>query len=517
MSRPRPLVLMILDGFGERKERDANAVRMANTPSMDRLFAEHAHTLIGASGPDVGLPEGQMGNSEVGHLSFGAGRIAKMDITRIDDAIADGSFTTNAALAGAIAKAKSQGGAVHVFGLVSDGGVHSQLTHIQALCTAVQAAGVQVWVHAFTDGRDVAPGSAPGFVRALETTLAQNSAKPGFGNGGVATVSGRYYAMDRDNRWDRVERAYRAIVHAEGGAQNSAESGLSASIDAGKTDEFVVPFVIPGYPGVDRARDVGIHANFRPDRARELTHALTQEAFAEFPREGGAPLPSFACMTNYDATLVGLPVAFPKQAYPNTLPEVLASHGLRQFRCAETEKYAHVTYFFNGGREKPFEGEDRKLVPSPKDVATYDEKPAMSAKAVTDEVVQAIQSERYDFVLINFANPDMVGHTGDLNAAILAVEAVDEGVGRIAEATLGKGGVLMLTADHGNCETMVDPTTGKPHTAHTLNPVPFICVQNARKFSGLREGGRIADVAPTILALLDLPVPSEMTGKSLLI
>ncbi len=506
MQRPKPLVLLILDGFGERAERENNAIRMAKTPAMDALFAAHDHTLIGASGPDVGLPPGQMGNSEVGHLSFGAGRIAKMDITRIDDAVADGTFASNAVLTSAIATAKTQGGAVHLMGLLSDGGVHSSIAHFVALAELVQKAGVTLWVHAFTDGRDVAPGTAPGFVHTLEAKLTAPNAK-------LASVAGRYYAMDRDNRWDRIERAYDAIVHAKGARFASAAAGLAASFEAKKFDEFVEPFVVAEYPGI-ATNDVGIHINFRPDRARELVHALTQDDFREFERPGGAPLRAFACLTSYDSKLASLPVAFPKQAFTHTLPEVLAAHGLTQFRCAETEKYAHVTYFFNGGREQPFEGEDRKLVPSVKSVATYDLEPAMSARGVTNAVVAAIASDKYDFILVNFANPDMVGHTGDLQATIEALEVVDEGVGTIAAAVAEKHGVFLLSADHGNCETMIDEH-GNPHTAHTLNPVPFLCVHDAQKHP-LRSGGRIADVAPTILELLGLEAPAEMTGTSLL-
>ncbi len=506
MQRPKPLVLLILDGFGEREGREYNAVRLARTPAMDRLFAEHEHTLIGASGPDVGLPLGQMGNSEVGHLGFGAGRIVKMDITRIDDAVVDGTFATNEVLASAIATAKTQGGAVHLMGLLSDGGVHSSIVHFVALAALVQKTGVPVWIHVFTDGRDVAPGSAPGFVRTMQASLTAPDAR-------IATVAGRYFAMDRDNRWDRVERAYDVIVNAKGSRYRDAEAGLAASFAAQKFDEFVEPFVVGDYAGVD-AKDVGIHVNFRADRARELTHALTQDDFADFARRSGAPLRAFACLTNYGSKLGSLPVAYPKQALTHTLPEVLSAQGLTQFRCAETEKYAHVTYFFNGGREQPFPGEDRKLVPSIQSVATYDLAPAMSTAGVADAVVEAIASNRYDFLLVNFANPDMVGHTGDLHAAIAAIESVDAGVGRIAAAVAEKHGIFILTADHGNCETMIDEH-GNPHTAHTLNPVPFLCVQQTHKHP-VRSGGRIADVAPTILELLDLGIPSEMTGQSLL-
>ena len=506
-ARPRPLVLMILDGFGERAETDANAVRLAKTPALDALFAKYPHGLIGTSGPDVGLPPGQMGNSEVGHLNFGAGRIALMDIARIDNAVYDRSLGANPVIADAIAKAKAAGGRLHLFGLVSDGGVHSMNTHIYALIDAAHERGVAVVVHAFLDGRDVMPGTAPGYLEALEARLV--------GKGVIGTVSGRYWAMDRDNRWDRVERAYRAIVHAEGAIHAGAVAGTRASIAAGKTDEFVEPFVVEGYRGVEVGKDAGLHFNFRPDRARELTRALATDGFTAFTREAKPPFRVYACMTTYDGKLP-LPVAFPKESYPDIFPEVIARAGLTQFRCAETEKYAHVTYFFNGGREDAFAGEERTMIPSPKEVATYDEKPEMSAAAVADAVVKAVESGRFDFVLVNFANPDMVGHTGVLPAAITAVEAVDAGIGRIADAVRAKGGALFVTADHGNCELMKDPKTGEPHTAHTLNPVPLLYVNDADAGAKVRSGGRICDVAPTMLELLGLPIPAAMTGEPLL-
>ena len=507
-NRPRPLVLMILDGFGERAETDANAVRLAKTPHLDALFARYPHGLIGTSGPDVGLPPGQMGNSEVGHLNFGAGRIALMDIMRIDADVASGALGKNAVIANVIDRARASGGRLHLFGLVSDGGVHSMNTQLYALVEAAHAAGVRVVVHAFLDGRDVQPGTAPGYLRALEEKLA--------GKGVIGTVSGRYWAMDRDNRWERVEKAYRAIVSAEAPRQPGAVSGTEASIAAGKTDEFVEPFVVGDYAGIDTTKDTGLHFNFRPDRARELTRALASEDFTSFPRAGNAPpLRVYACMTTYDAKL-GLPIAFPKETYPEIFPEVVAKAGLTQFRCAETEKYAHVTYFFNGGREEPFAGEERQMIPSPKDVATYDQKPEMSAAAVADAVVKAVESDAFDFVLVNFANPDMVGHTGILGAAVTAVEAVDAGIGRIADAVRAKGGAILVTADHGNCELMTDPVTGQPHTAHTLNPVPLLLVDDARTATKIKPGGRICDVAPTMLELLGIAKPAAMTGVSLL-
>jgi 2,3-bisphosphoglycerate-independent phosphoglycerate mutase len=498
---------MILDGFGERAERQDNAVRLAKTPRLDALFADHPHTLIGTSGPDVGLPPGQMGNSEVGHLNFGAGRIAMMDISRIDVAVHDGTLGKNPVLAKLLADAKAKGGRLHLFGLLSDGGVHSMNTHLYALVDMAHATGVAVVVHAFLDGRDVQPGTAPGYVRALEEKLA--------GRGAIGTVAGRYWAMDRDNRWERVERAYKAIALADAPRFPTAIAGIEASYASGKTDEFVEPFVVGDYAGIVPAKDAGLHFNFRPDRARELTRALATKDFDSFPRNSGPPLASYACMTLYDGKL-GLPIAFPKERFIDIFPEIVARAGLTQFRCAETEKYAHVTYFFNGGREEPFTGEERTMIPSPKDVPTYDKKPEMSARAVTDAVVAAIESGKFDFVLVNFANPDMVGHTGVLDAAIRAVEAVDEGVGRIADATLAKGGCLLVTADHGNCELMKDPATGAPHTAHTTNPVPLLYVNDADRARRLAGGGRICDVAPTMLSLMGLPQPAVMTGRSLL-
>jgi 2,3-bisphosphoglycerate-independent phosphoglycerate mutase len=365
-----------------------------------------------------------------------------------------------------------------------------------------------VVIHAFLDGRDVQPGTAPGYLRALDAKLE--------GKGAFGTVSGRYWAMDRDNRWERVEKAYRAIADGVGPKQAGAVLGTEASIAAGKTDEFVEPFVVGDYAGIDATKDTGLHFNFRPDRARELTRALASAEFTAFSRAGGVPpLRVYAGMTTYDAKL-GLPTAFPKESYVDIFPEVVARAGLTQFRCAETEKYAHVTYFFNGGREEPFPGEERQMIPSPKDVATYDEKPEMSAAAVAEAVVNAVQSDAFDFVLVNFANPDMVGHTGVLGAAVTAVEVVDAGLGRIADAVRAKGGAMLVTADHGNCELMIDPASGQPHTAHTLNPVPFLLVDERRERASIRPGGRICDVAPTMLEMLGIPKPAAMTGASLL-
>ena len=505
--RPRPMVLVILDGFGERAERGANAVRLARTPHLTRLAERFPHTLIGASGPDVGLPVGQMGNSEVGHLNFGAGRIAMMDLSRIDVAVATGSFGNNPVIADAIATARAHGAALHLLGLVSDGGVHSSLEHLLALVDAASAGCVPVRVHAFLDGRDTPPRSAHAYLDRLDAHLR--------GKGTIATLSGRYFAMDRDQRWDRVARAHAAIVHAEGARFATWREALDAAYAAGQNDEFVEPRAIGDYAGVADGRDAALFFNFRPDRAREITLALTAKDFTFFDR--GAPrfYARYACMTSYDATLP-LPVAYPKESYPDLFPELVARAGLGQFRCAETEKYAHVTYFFNGGREEPYAGEERKLVPSPRDVATYDKKPEMSAAEVTRVTAEAIRSGRYDFILVNYANPDMVGHTGVLDAAITAVEAVDAGVGELARAVFDAGGAMIVTADHGNCETMIDPVTGGVHTAHTLNPVPlwYVRAEDEGRKLPLRHG-RICDVAPTMLELMGMEQPAAMTGRTL--
>jgi 2,3-bisphosphoglycerate-independent phosphoglycerate mutase len=505
-STVSPVVLVILDGFGERAERADNAVRLAKTPTIDAIYERYPHTTIGTSGPDVGLPEGQMGNSEVGHLNFGAGRIAMMDITRIDKAVLEGTLGQNEVIARVVGDAARAGGRLHLLALVSDGGVHSSIEHLFALIDLAHAQGVRTVVHAFLDGRDVQPKTAPGYLTRLEAHLA--------GKGVIGTVAGRYWGMDRDNRWERVERSYLAIATAFGPRYESALEGVRASFDAGKMDEFVEPFVVGDYAGVDASRDAALHTNFRPDRARELTRALATTPFDGFPR-GDAPFVRYACMTTYDGSL-HLPVAFAKEAFPDIFPEVLARAGRSQFRCAETEKYAHVTYFFNGGREEPFPGEDRAMVPSPRDVATYDKKPEMSAALVTDAVVAAVDSRKYDFILVNYANPDMVGHTGNLDAAVDAVEAVDAGLARLTVAVKSARGSLIITADHGNCELMKDPATGEPHTAHTTNRVPLLLVDESRRSARLRDGGRICDVAPTLLAMLGLPQPAAMTGRSLL-
>ncbi|MBI5518066.1 MAG: 2,3-bisphosphoglycerate-independent phosphoglycerate mutase [Deltaproteobacteria bacterium] len=509
LSRPKPLVLVILDGFGDREGREANAVRLARTPTFDLLDDRFPRTAIGTSGPDVGLPPGQMGNSEVGHMNFGAGRIAMMDISRIDATVADGSLGKNPVLADTVAEAKRQGGALHLLGLVSAGGVHSSLEHLLALIDLAAGAGVRVWVHAFLDGRDTPPRSAGKYLDAVARALE--------GKGALATLCGRYYAMDRDKRWERVERAFSAVVHANGPRRATWAEALGASYDAGQGDEFLEPVTLGAYDGVAAGRDAGLFFNFRPDRARELSLALTAEDFSFFPRGEPRRFARYACMTLYDASL-GLPVAFPRETYPELFPELLSRAGLAQLRCAETEKYAHVTYFFNGGREAPYDGEERRLIPSPREVATYDQKPQMSAPEVTLAVTEAVRSGRHDFILVNYANPDMVGHTGVLPAAIAAVEAVDTGLGELSRAVLDAHGAMIITADHGNCELMVDPVTGAPHTAHTTNPVPLWLVGEgfSRHGTRLRAGGRICDVAPTLLALLGMEKPAVMTGVSLL-
>ncbi|MEO7096597.1 MAG: 2,3-bisphosphoglycerate-independent phosphoglycerate mutase [Polyangiales bacterium] len=516
-----PLVLVILDGFGERPPADDNAITRARTPRYTELRARYVHGTIGTSGPDVGLPPGQMGNSEVGHLNFGAGRIAQMDISRIDCAVVDGTLVSNPVIRSAIDGAKKNGGRVHLLGLVSNGGVHSSLDHALALIDGIAAESVPIVVHAFLDGRDTPPKSAHRFLEKLNAHLESKR----LGDqpiGRVGTICGRYFAMDRDKRWDRVEKAYRAIVSGEGrkGAIDdpSFHTAMAALADAyalGQNDEFVEPRIVYGYDGA-KPGDTAIFFNFRPDRAREISEALTQDSFDGFARgEKIKPFAPFVCMTEYDARLK-LPVAFTKPKFEGTFPEQIAAAGMRQLRCAETEKYAHVTYFFNGGVEATFPGEDRVLIPSPKGVATYDLAPEMSAAGVADAVVKGLAEGNYDFVLVNFANPDMVGHTGVLPAAISAIETIDVAIGRVVDATLAQNGALLITADHGNCEQMVDPETGGPHTAHTLNRVPFLYIREGHEKAKLKEGGRIADVAPTMLRLLGLPQPKEMTGHSLL-
>ena len=508
----KPTVLMILDGYGLRESKEGNAVAEGKTPVMDSLMADYPFVKGNASGLSVGLPEGQMGNSEVGHLNMGAGRIVYQELTKITKSIQDGDFFENKALVAACENAKANGGALHLMGLVSDGGVHSHNTHIYGLLELAKRQGLEkVYVHCFLDGRDTPPASGKDYVTELETKMKE------IGVGEVATVSGRYYAMDRDNRWDRVERAYRALVYGEGVKAVSATEGIQASYDAEKTDEFVEPMVIEknGEPtAVIKENDSIIFFNFRPDRARELTRTFCDEEFSGFDR-GARVKTTFVCFTEYDVTIENKTVAFVKEEITNTFGEFLAANGLKQARIAETEKYAHVTFFFNGGVEEPNEGEDRILVKSPK-VATYDLKPEMSAYEVCDKLVEAIKFGKYDVIIINFANPDMVGHTGVETAAVQAIEAVDKCVGRAVDAVKEVDGQMFICADHGNAEQLIDEETGEPFTAHTTNPVPFILV-NADPAYQLREGGCLADIAPTLIELMGMEQPKEMTGKSLLV
>ncbi|HEY5302001.1 MAG TPA: 2,3-bisphosphoglycerate-independent phosphoglycerate mutase [Acetobacteraceae bacterium] len=499
----RPVMLIVLDGFGWREQTEDNAVRLARKPNFDRLWATCPHALLHTSGDDVGLPEGQMGNSEVGHLNIGAGRVVMQDLPRISNAFAAGEVAKSPVLADFIAKLKQSKGICHLLGLVSPGGVHSHQDHAASLAQLLDAAGIPTVVHAFTDGRDTPPRSGADDLARLAAALPTNVP--------IATVCGRYYAMDRDKRWDRVGRAYAAIAEAKGARFPSAQAAMEDSYAHDVTDEFVVPAAIGAYQGM-KDGDGLLCFNFRADRVRELLAALLDPGFDGFPR---AHLIQFAAalgMTQYSTELDAfLATLFPPEQLANVLGEVTAAAHRTQLRAAETEKYPHVTYFLNGGREKPFPGEDRIMIPSPK-VATYDLQPEMSAPELTDRVVAAIDSAKYDLVVLNFANPDMVGHTGSLPAAIKAVETVDASLGRIADAVRGQGGALLVTADHGNCEMMRDPKTGGPHTSHTTNPVPVFLMGGEAK--GLHDG-RLADLAPTMLALMGLPQPKEMTGRSL--
>jgi 2,3-bisphosphoglycerate-independent phosphoglycerate mutase len=506
----RFVALIVLDGWGYREEAEANAVALADTPFFDRLWAEFPHTLLHASEERVGLPSGQMGNSEVGHMNLGAGRVVYQDLVRISQSIRTGEFFRVPAFCRAMDSAKERGKALHLIGLLSDGGVHSLHTHLYALLEMAKQRGVpRAYVHAILDGRDTPPTSG---VHHVENLLAKLNE---IGIGEVATVGGRYYAMDRDNRWERVERAYRAMVRGEGKESADPVAAVSASYAAGKTDEFMEPVVIArdGRPaGRISPGDSVIFYNFRGDRARQLTRALTQEGFDRFPRPERLNL-AYACMATYDETF-HLPVGFAPQTLENILATVFAAHGIRNLRIAETEKYAHVTYFFNGGEEKVFAGETRILVPSPS-VPTYDLQPEMSAYEVGERAGAEIGSGRYDAMVLNFANGDMVGHSGILSAAIRAVEAVDDNLRRVVEKVWELGGIALVTADHGNAELMVDPETGEPHTAHTTNPVPLIYADPAGKDLALKDDRALEDLAPTILRLLEIPPPPEMTGKDL--
>ena len=530
MARPKPLVLIILDGWGYSPKTEANAIALARKPTYDRLLREYPNTLIHTSGKYVGLPDGQMGNSEVGHLNIGAGRIVHMDITRIDLMIQNGDFFSNPTLLGAMKHARTGGRQLHLFGLVSDGGVHSQQEHLYALLKMAKQNGLErVFVHAFMDGRDTLPTNGAGYLEALQQKMRE------YNTGKIATVNGRYYAMDRDRRWERIAKAFNPMVNGEGegGKYTDPAHGVKESYNNGVTDEFIVPFMCTDNRGEPiatiRDEDACICFNFRADRVRQITRALTRNSGLN--PQGGRDLPGaddldatiprdrapkglyYVCMTQYDKNFA-LPVVIPPESLNNILANVMGQMSLRNLRVAETEKYAHVTYFFNGGVEQPFPGEDRMLVPSPK-VPTYDLKPEMSAAGIADTVVKAVEEATFDVVIVNFANADMVGHSGKIEPTIKAVEMVDGCLDRIERAIRQKGGAMLITADHGNAEMMIDPATGGPHTAHTTNPVPFIVVsENAKQFA-LRSDGSLRDISPTVLGMLGLPQPKEMTGHDL--
>ena len=502
----KPLALIILDGFGNNPSDYGNAIHAAKTPNLDKLFETCPHTLIGASGMDVGLPDGQMGNSEVGHTNIGAGRVVYQELTRITKSISDGDFFQNEALCGAVENCKKNGSALHLMGLLSDGGVHSHNKHLYGLLELAKRAGLEkVYVHCFMDGRDVPPSSGKEYVEELMAKMKE------IGVGKIASVMGRYYAMDRDNRWERVEKAYAAMVYGEGETAECPVCAMEKSYAADVTDEFVVP-VVCDKDGCIRENDSVIFFNFRPDRAREITRTLVDPDFAGFERRNGFFPLYFVCMTQYDAAMPNVHVAFKPQSLANTFGQYISDHGLTQLRIAETEQYAHVTFFFNGGVEAPCKNEDRALIASPK-VATYDLKPEMSAYEVTDELLARLDSGKYDVVILNFANCDMVGHTGVFEAAVSAVEAVDTCLGKVVDKILSMGGRALITADHGNADQMYEPD-GSPFTAHTTNPVPLLLVGDGTHT--LKEGGRLADLAPTMLEMLGLPQPAEMDGKSLL-
>ncbi len=507
----KPVVLTIMDGFGINSGAKGNAIEAANTPRLDEILKKWPVTQIGASGLDVGLPDGQMGNSEVGHTNIGAGRIVYQELTRITKSISDGDFFKNEAFLKAVENCKKNDSALHLMGLLSNGGVHSHIDHLIGLLKLAKMNGLErVYIHALLDGRDVPPASAVEFIDEITAKCDE------IGCGKLATVMGRFYGMDRDNRWARVEKAYAALVYGEGIITEDAAAAVKKSYtvkdEEGKfiTDEFVIPTVVAGTERI-KTGDSVIFFNFRPDRAREITRTFVDDDFAGFERKGGRQKVFYVCMTQYDASMPNVEVAFKPESLVNTLGEFISKKGLTQLRIAETEKYAHVTFFFNGGREVKFDGEDRILVNSPK-VATYDLQPEMSANEVCDKVCEAIESGKYDVVILNFANCDMVGHTGIFEAAVKAVETVDNCVGRVADSTLKMGGVMLLTADHGNADRMID-TDGSPFTAHTTNPVPFAVIGKECK---LREDGRLCDISPTIIKLLGLNQPEEMTGVSII-
>ena len=508
-SEKKPLALIIMDGFGHRDSDKGNSIHAAKTPNMDKYMKECPHVLIGASGMDVGLPDGQMGNSEVGHTNIGAGRIVYQELTRITKAIQDGDFFENEAFKSAVDQCKWFNSTLHIFGLMSDGGVHSHIDHICALLELAKRNGLtKVCVHCFMDGRDTPPTSGADYVQKVVDKINE------LGIGCISTISGRYYAMDRDKNWDRVERAYDAIVRGKAPVYADAVEAIKTCYANGKTDEFIEPMIITEGANIQKD-DAVIFANFRPDRAREITRAIVDPDFNGFAREDGNLKVKYVCMTQYDATMPNVEVAFKPQSLTNTFGEYIAEKGLTQLRIAETEKYAHVTFFFNGGVEQEYKNEDRALIKSPA-VATYDLKPEMSAIEVTDEVVKRINSDKYDVIILNYANCDMVGHTGVFDAAVKAVETVDTCVGRTVDAILAKGGAALITADHGNADQMLEDDGVSPFTAHSTNPVPLILV-GRNDVKALAEGGVLADLAPTMLELLGLDKPAEMTGKSLLV
>ena len=506
----KPIMLMILDGFGINEKSDGNAVKQANTPNIDKLMKKYPTTKIYTSGLKVGLPDGQMGNSEVGHTNIGAGRIVYQELTKITKSIEDGDFFAIPEFIEAIENCKKYNSKLHILGLVSDGGVHSHIRHLYGLLEMAKRRDFEnVYVHCFLDGRDTPPASAEGYITDLEEKMKEK------GIGKIASISGRYYAMDRDKRWERVKKCYDALVKGEGNKSASATIAIENSYQKEVFDEFVEPTVICN--GDTPIATIGEHDsviffNFRPDRAREITRAIVDPKFDGFETKKMETY--FVCFTNYDETLPNVKIAFKKEPLVNTFGEVVSKNGLKQLRIAETEKYAHVTFFFNGGEEKQYPGEDRILVPSPK-VATYDLQPEMSAREVTEKVVEAINSDKYNAIILNYANPDMVGHTGSLPAAIKAVETIDECVGKVVEAMLAHDGTMLITADHGNCEQMIDYKTGDPHTAHTTNPVPLILVTKNEDLK-IKEG-KLADLAPTMLDILGIEKPEEMTGESILV
>ena len=506
-------VLMILDGFGLNEKEEGNAIKLANTPNIDKIMEKYPCVAGNASGLFVGLPDGQMGNSEVGHLNMGAGRIVYQELTRITKSIQDGDFFENSVLKGAMDNCKERNSALHLMGLLSSGGVHSHNEHLYGLLKMAKMNGLEkVYVHAFLDGRDTAPTSAKGFLEELQAKIKE------IGVGKIASISGRYYAMDRDNRWERIEHAYNAMVMGKGDSTDDVISYIENSYSKGVNDEFVVPTVITenGMPvATIKENDSVIFFNYRPDRAREMTRAFCQEDFKEFDRDNGFFNTKFITFTDYDSSVKNKEVVFLKESLSNTLGEYISNLGLTQLRMAETEKYAHVTFFFNGGVEEPYKNEDRVLIPSPK-VATYDLQPEMSAKEVTEKLKENIASGKYDLIIVNYANSDMVGHTGVIDAAIKAIETLDKCIAEVVETIIEKDGQMFICADHGNSDQLIDYETGEPFTAHTTNPVPFILI-NCKKAKGLKENGKLADIAPTLLEMMDLEKPKEMTGDSLII